>query len=248
MPLMSPNRIEALRSAIGARAARFIATDPFTLTPEEFVEAFIRPEHLESLNQVRDIVGDIGSSYTSTAIPVQIDDQHADLTFGIHFEGSQAPVLLPRYISSGPRRDCPEPLLRKIKDKATARYKTGSVFGDAIDAIYWLNNNAGDLRAMRTLFPALPVLLADINDDPKAASNKMARKLDANKTITSLPRLPREVMRKMIEASHMITATTLLPTNVTTSHPIRTAVLALSGIKPTIKRHVADPDMVGAFV
>lgn len=204
MALLPPRRLDEVTTALRTRANRLFSTMTLTLTPAEFIDAYILPEHIEPLEKVRELVGQVGGWYSSSVI--RTDDGMMPVT--INFVG-QAPIILPQYIASGVRAGASESVISKIQAWAAERLRYGNLFGDAIDGLRWLNEYAPDLRAMRTMFPALPILLKDLAQDDKSPAAKMALRLDSNKGVVNLPRLPREVAARLLEASQLITSTTL---------------------------------------
>ena len=204
MGLLSPRRIEETLQALRTRAGRLFQTISLTLTPDEFIDGFIQPEHIEPLNKVRELVGVVGNWYATTKL--RSGDVH--MAANIMFHGGP-PIIIPNYVASGPRVGLSPDVANKLQAWADDRVRYGELFGDAYDGLRWLNEEAKDLRAMRAMFPALPILLKDISAEDKSPTSKMALRLDSNKTVVTLPRLPREVAARLLEASQLISSTTL---------------------------------------
>jgi len=204
MALLSPRRIAEVTDALSRRAQRVHSTLALVLSPDEFISAFIQPDHIEALNKVREIVGQVGGWYANSVVKSGENQMRVMINFV-----NSAPILLPQYIANGVQPKAHADVLSKIQLWADQRIHYGALFGDAVDGLNWLNTNASDLRAMRAMFPALPILLKDINSDEKSPTSKMALRLDTNKAVGNLPRLPREVALRLLEASQFISSTTL---------------------------------------
>ena len=249
MGLMPESRLDAMRESIRNRARRLFNTNDLELSSSEFIAAFINPDHIEALTQVQEIVGQVGNSWCSTDLQAKYSDGTSELiNFNVTFE-SKPPIILPRYISSGTQISAPPDICEKLSTWVVERVRLGKIFGDAIDAIIWLNNNCKDIRAMRTMFPALPVLLRDVATDEKSASARMALKLDSSKGVTTLPTLPREVRDRILEASNLVNATTLLDgVNQTNQRDTGAAIFSYGNKYRPKKPHMIDNTGAGVFL
>lgn len=249
MGLMPESRLDAMRESIRDRARRLFSTNDLELSSSEFITAFINPDHIEALAQVQEIVGQVGNSWCSTDLQAKYSDGTSELlNFNVTF-GSKPPIILPRYISSGIQISAPPDICEKLNTWVVERVRLGKIFGDAIDALNWLNNNCKDIRAIRTMFPALPVLLRDVATDEKSASARMALKLDAFKGVTTLPTLPREVRDRILEASNLVNATTLLDgVNQTNQRDTGAAIFSYGNKYRPKKPHMIDDESAGAFL
>jgi hypothetical protein len=83
------------------------------------------------------------------------------------------------------------------------------------------------MRAARTLFPALTILMKDAYPKSDSVGYRQAEKLQQAPASDNLPMLDRERKNKFIEASQLIVATTLLPTEV--SHPRDAVIIDFGG-------------------
>jgi hypothetical protein len=210
MGLMPESRLQGMRDSIHNRARRLFYTNDLDLSSYEFIAAFINPEHINALTQVQDIVGSVGNTWCHTEIYANYGGGLVErVSFNVTFERNP-PIILPRYVHTGLQPSAPTDIIEKINVWVLERLRLGKIFGDAVDALSWLNNNCKDIRAMRAMFPALPVLLRDVATDEKSAAARMAIKLDSSKGVTTLPTLPREVRDRILEASNLINTTTLL--------------------------------------
>ena len=249
MGLMPESRLDAMRDSIRNRARRLFNTNDLELSSSEFIAAFINPDHIEALTQVQEIVGQVGNSWCNTDLQAKYSDGTSELlNFNVTFE-SKPPIILPRYISSGIQISAPPDICEKLNKWVVERVRLGKIFGDAIDALNWLNNNCKDIRAIRTMFPALPVLLRDVAIDEKSASARMALKLDSSKGVTTLPTLPREVRDRILEASNLVNATTLLDgVNQTNQRATGVAIFGYGNKYRPKKPHMIDDGSAGAFL
>lgn len=244
MAIFPPRRHGELNGALIRRANVLFNVMALKLTPDEFIDAYILPEHVGPLQMVREIAGEIGGWYTNTTVHHEGVSMRATVMFQ-----TKPPIIIPQYVASGVRMGASPTVVSKINAWVQERIRIGSLLGHAIDGLEWLNNNASDMRAVRALFPALPILLKDTATDEKSPTAKMALRLDSNKTVTSLPRLPREVTRDLHEASHIITSTTLIESSnaETKPEPVGTATFSRdTGI--LVKRDNRFTGGSGAFV
>jgi len=205
--LFSPSRMQEIKNVISTRRDKALTTLMCTITPDEFISTFIKPEHIELLKSTREIVGDIGATWYVSS---KIHRGEVTCSIQIEFMGGKSPIIVPKYVEQSAQPSAPVDVIERISKYLDMRINIGSMFGDVLDTIYWANSAVSDIRGLRALLPCLPTLLMDINSDPKSSSHKIATKLIADNRVSSLPTLPREVKLRMLEASNLVTATTLL--------------------------------------
>ena len=198
---MRTNIINSLR----ALSVTYFERMPLILSPEDFIAAFINPEHVEKLKDVEELVGRIGRD----AFEASISTGPHNLRTRVFF-GAKAPIILPRYVSRGLQPTCPDNVRAKIDHWAAERISAGFAFGDIHDGINYLNEVSQDVRAMAMMIPCLPLIMASISDDEEAKTTIKARKLANDKSFGKLPRLPREVRDRLREASSIVNSVTLL--------------------------------------
>ncbi len=226
--IMNHRRIDDLHTAIKYRASKYINAAKLTLTGDEFIDAFINPEHVEILRKTQGLTGSIGSRYYHSCSYRQ--DVHGVGRVGLlslNFQG-HAPIIIPNYVeSNGVAVTAPEEVVAKIAEFVRERDRVGHMFGLAYAIIDWLAKNCKDMRAARTLFPALTLLMKDAYPNVDSAGYRQAEKLQQASASENLPMLDRERKNKFIEASNLLVATTLLPSEV--SHPRDVVIVDFSG-------------------
>lgn len=219
--LFSDYRLSHLEAALNERANKMMSAISVAIPHNDFLDCFIQPDHLKLLRQVNDLIGDVGTtSYHSFdmyvndhGVPGVWDTQGTPVQLRITvYSANNFPVPMPRYASMI-RADAPQDKIKVIVDYLNMRIDMGYKFGAAIDALRWLNHHCSDMRAFRACFPALTTLLTDasVHDKVKAPFTKLAQELDYNKTVKSLPGLPREVTKFLHEVSETVNAVSLLP-------------------------------------
>lgn len=206
MPVYSYRMIQSLTDSLGTMATTLFSKTPLILSGDEFLAAFVDPEHLSMLKQVHEICRPTVPSYAST---VFFAEGGETLQMQIAFAGN-APVILPQYIGHGLQATCPQEIKAKVDAWLAERISFGRAFGDAQDAIGYLNDNCGDVEAMTLMLPCLPSVMAGISTDGDSKVVKRAQKLTSLKRVGKLPRIPREVTQRLAEASAIVNATTLM--------------------------------------
>lgn len=199
--------IDAIKASIQNYAYRLLSGSACILSPDEFVSAFIERDHIPLLKQVQELVGMVGNSATPTSF-ITSDGVH--LSGHCSFSGNTPPIILPHYVRNGIAPTAPDGVRSRIQNWLDERYRLGRMFGDAWDAINWLNDNCGNAAAMAVMFPALPTLLKNADSDPDASVVKKAHRIANAKSFGSLPKLPREVKARMIECSDLILTVSML--------------------------------------
>lgn len=190
-------------------AGRLLNEHVLRLKPEEFIAAFVKPEHVDVLRTTESIVGRVGDMYVMTNIIAS--GVHAKVY--ISFSYSSPPIIIPSYASEGYRDTAPWEVVDKIVKYVDERVRIGRMFGDAIDALHYLNNNCGNAAAMSVLFPALPSIIDAIDPNPDSTTKKRAKRIVEAKSFGSTPKLPPEVKARMFECSNLIMNTLMLGTD-----------------------------------
>ncbi len=206
MPVFSPNQISQLTGSIRILATMMLDKMPFSLSGDEFISAYIAPEHVSLLKQTEELIGMVGNNYGATSALAN-DTHYCEVHIAFV---TSSPIIVPNYVRHGYQASVPAAVKAKLSNWLTERIRMGEMFGDALDALYYLNDTCGDIRAVGIMFPALPVVLGAISSDPEATSNRRAKKLVEGKGFGSLPRLPREVKDRLVDVSNLLTATTLI--------------------------------------
>lgn len=198
--------LDMLESSLRGLSNKIFGKTQLVLSPDEFIRAFINPEHVETLHKVRELVGFAGLN----AVTAKVTD-FAGLNFSlqISFHG-YPPITLPQYIKHGLQPTCPPELRERIVAWLEERYGLGCAFGDALDALYYLNLTCGDAKAMSLMLPCLPTIMAGVSEDGDNKTVKRARKITAAKSFGKLPALPVTVKQRLIEVSAIVNATSLV--------------------------------------
>lgn len=224
--------MDALKASIKAISGRLLDHHIVTLSPDEFIAAFIRPEHVDVLKTTQSIVGNIGDSYfTTTVAPA-----HLYVSFG----WNKPPIIVPQYVRDGYRDTAPYEVVDKIIKYIEERVRIGRMFGDAVDALHYLNDNCGNAAAMAVMFPALPTVMNSISDNPESTSAKRAHKLVEAKSFGTLPKLPREVKTRMIECSNLITNTLMIESTAAKEIPSGHAKLQVYSVSSSATNFIYD--------
>ena len=208
--IFSPNRLDAIKAAFVSRASRLTRAQRHFLSNQDFVDAFIKPEHIPILKTTEEICGTIGNNggvSTSLAVPESTYIVRVYLSFW----KNKPPIIVPQYVAAGPL-DPNNFGVQGVVAWLTERVRQGVLLGDAYEALGYLNANCVDARAFRAVFPAIAVLVNDCarSEDAKDPMRKLAARIQGNQEVRTLPRLPREVMQRLIAASDLINASTLL--------------------------------------
>jgi hypothetical protein len=88
------------------------------------------------------------------------------------------------------------------------------MFGYAIDAIDYLNEECGDARAMKLMLPALVTIMASNSDWEEDRMVKRGKKLNEAKGFGSLPRLTPDQRQRLKDVSALINVAAMLKDNV----------------------------------
>jgi len=207
MPVFTLPMITDLGVQVRHLATKFYEAHPFSLTADEFIESFIDPLHVKTLHQTEEICGRIGNtSYAHYS--AKTNDNHA-FKVALTFYG-ESPIIIPQYVAHGLQPTAPDTMRERIQNWIEERWSYGCTFGDAVDALNYLNDVCGDARAFTVMFPVLPTLLRNINKEPEARTSKRAKKLTELRGCGSLPSLPRRVTQRLQEISHLLTAVNMI--------------------------------------
>lgn len=209
--IFSPARLDLIKNAFVMRASKFFQVQAHMMTNQDFIDAYIRPEHVAILNTTREICGDVGGHAFGVGINHRADFlgvRHAPVAMS--FVGAP-PIIIPLYVSRASHDD-EHPVVVKLAEWLRERIRQGLLLGDALDSFAFLNNTCADARAFRVVFPAISLLVNDCarSDDPKDPMRKLAARIQGNQEVRTLPRLPREVMQRLIAASDIINTTSLM--------------------------------------
>lgn len=184
----------------------FFARTKMVLTPDEFIAAFIQPDHVSKLRDVQELVGFVGQNSLPTVLQSTAGGRYSTY---LTFTGN-APIILPQYASKGVQPTCPEDVRAKIVGWVDERVRFGEAFGDAMDAIVALNESCGDAAAMRVMLPCLPTVMAAMNADQDHRTVKRAKKVAESKKFGSLPRMSQATKQRLIEVSAIVNSVAMV--------------------------------------
>lgn len=205
MPAYNYNWQSRFQFALRTIASNYFERTALVLEPDEFIAAFIKPEHLPLMKEVQELVGVKCSTSTQTALTCSDGTRFlVSLTFQ-----SNAPVLIPQYASHGVIDACPQEIREKLTTWADSRVTAGLAFGDAADALDYLSEHCAVKAAVLFMLPCLPAIAAaagDPNND-KDSLTKHAKSLAQNNTrLPPLPVLPLAVKERLQDVSAFINA------------------------------------------
>jgi hypothetical protein len=195
-----------MKSSLKNIAAQITGRTNLLLTGEEFIAAFINPEHQTMLVDVRGMVGFVGTTSLYTSIYTSTDTKmRAYLSFK-----HNPPIIIPRYASNGIQPTCPPAIMAKLVEWADERHRIGCMFGDALDAIDYLNAECGDARAMAIMLPALVTIMSKNSTQEEDRMVKRAKKISEGKGFGSLPRMTPVNRERLKEISALINMAAML--------------------------------------
>jgi len=207
MSVYSARIMNDIKTSLMSIASVMFAQTQLVLTADEFISAYISPDHVAKLKEVEQLVGFVGATsmytngQTSTGVGMRLY---------FSFKG-HPPVILPRYTGSGMQPNCPEGVRSKITEWADERYRLGCIFGDALDALEHLNRTCGDDRAMNLMLPALVTIMAKNSNFEEDRMVKRAKKLNDRSGFGALPRMTPANRERLKEVSAVINMAAMLP-------------------------------------
>jgi hypothetical protein len=234
MPVYSYRMMDQLRSSLGSLAASLFSKSPLILSDEEFLTAFIAPDHLPMLREVQEMCRPASTGWAHTSF---INADGEPMQMQIQFGGT-ASVILPQYVRHGVQPTCPESIREKIETWVNERTNFGRAFGDVHDGLDYLNDTCGDVEAMTLLLPCLPSIMANITTDGDSKTNKKAQKLASIKRFGKLPRIPRQVTQRLAEASALVNAVTLMGDAETPTIPPRAACFTVQSLTASTRVNI----------
>lgn len=208
MAIFQLHQIDEMQKAIVKHCGNVLNQSAPQLTADEFITAFIDPNHATKLKETAELVypGDARNT-GNTAFKMQLKDNRSHLTGYISI-GRSIPIMIPHYIQYGPSSWSGESAIYdRLMDWAEERYRIGCVLGDAIDALGMLNGVCGNAAAMNLVFPALTSVMAKAaGADEKHPLRRRADAIVKAKSFGELPALPREVIDRIKMAAATVQA------------------------------------------
>jgi hypothetical protein len=238
MSVLSYSQITEVLNTMRTVCGNTLVKSPCYLTREQFIEAFIQPDHVDKLREVHDLIGSPGAGSRNIKVQTAITDADTPLVSYMSFLKNPG-ILVPDYIraSYDPTTDAG----KVIMAWAAERREIGLLLGDAYSALSTLNEMCGNAKALALMFPALTPIMArvgttntgggQINEDSPMA--KRARAITKAKSVGSLPSLPREVIERIRSASAMVSAMIMAEEAVASIPKDATVVLVGVSVDPS---------------
>jgi hypothetical protein len=246
MTIFNSTTMDTIEGAVKTLAGKIYTSQALMLTNEEFIEAFIDPEHRAILKTTAELVGSVGGDIGTG---IQLLSPKGSLRTMAHYSGG-APIIVPLYVGkSGVGRWANPELAERITSWVSERIRIGMLFGSAIDALRWLNNSVGNAGAMKVMFPAFPAVLAYAASDKVADPNglyieddrlaKRALNIANAKAFRTLPKLPPNVRNQIADVSALLLTATLMEggADVLEGIPHKGAAIMSVGLADTNETH-----------
>lgn len=206
MAIFNYAQISQIRTNLVTALGAYVMQLQPILTEDEYQSCFFLPEHVQALRNIIKIVGDI---------PVGIGLHTKLVTTGgrktavyVCPPTTHRPLPPPLYAQSGLVDTAPPELRARLTEFADARQRAGEAFGDAWDAIVWLNSVCDKASTMKIMFPALPALMV-VPNDPDHLMSRKAAKLVAATSFGVLPQMSQTSRKRFQDASAFINAVSL---------------------------------------
>lgn len=244
MPVFPAYYVTQLTDRLREMASAYFAQTALPLTGDEFAEAFISPDHIDKLREVRALVGSgndklfFESPYQvlvppSALLPLPALDT-VRMSVQVNF-AAEVPFLVPQYVSTGFQALGPD-LARKIDEWALQRVQISLAVCVGASAIRYLSQACSNARAVAVMFPALATIAARIDDSDRrgestGTSAKRAMKFGSSKSVGEMAALPPEIRRMIYAASQMINAMVLAENAPAVPQPRGGALLLGSSVK-----------------
>jgi hypothetical protein len=226
MPVFQYGVLSQISRALIDIGAAALAKAPLFITKDEFIEAFIRPEHIEKLREVTELIGPAPIGSMGCNLGTDPNDVGVAIPAMIQFH-RPLKLLMPDYARSGFQPGTPA--ADKIRSWAASRRGQGILLGDALSAIDYLNNACGNAKAFSLVFPVLPALMVKSTSDEEDRVVKRGHTVMAGKQGGTLPTLPRQVIDRIREASAFIQAL-MLTEDAETETPPGNDWVAITGV------------------
>lgn len=230
-------------TALAAKCGDALDKSPLYLTKDEYIEAFIHPDHVEKLREVYTLLGESRMEPARSVINCNQSDSDERVPVHVVYLAS-VDVIVPKYAET--TMNFGTPAANKIVEWAAERRRLGMILGDAVDALSSLNEICGNALAMAVAFPALGSLMtrsstfkeqAMVDKDPVV---RRGRTIGSGKSIGALPTLPREVTERLRTASALVQAL-ILSEDASVERPPTGTAVRLSGVR--WERGVAPPHL-----
>lgn len=185
--------VDQIKREIRSQVEKLFRMQRLTLTKDEFIQAFYKPDHVRILQEALRICGDLNDD-KSMGFDFAISGRKLSLS-ACFKEGFGLPF--PSYSLNGLIQDCPDELRDRFHFWAQHRVEQGDLAGDLIDAFQFLNKRLPNPRSLAVMLPCAPALAR------KAGVNETTL-IKMTKGPFSLAPLPREVAQRMQMASSFV--------------------------------------------
>jgi len=198
MPVFSLSTLGDLSGAVSATARDFFLKTPLVLTPDEFLQAFILPEHVAESPRFIELFGFVGATVLDTTVNgVKIRG---------NFPRGEPPAIIPLYVRNGMSPECPAHLRARIEDWVHERVWQGRTFGRLIAGLEYLNEHAADAKGITMFIPCLPTLFAEISEKDDDRHAKKARSLATSSRAPKMVRMAPTDREMLLHASAFFSA------------------------------------------
>lgn len=139
MTVFPNRRVWAIKQAIGRLTNRIVNSHKPTLTPNEMLEMYTKPEDREVLTRVFDLV-QMESQTLRIKHPFKVPKGTVTLSAYIDLAPTDTKWLVPKYASQGPVRDANPELVAKLDKWVTRRIELGlecAMVGAVFDELNW---------------------------------------------------------------------------------------------------------------
>lgn len=198
--------LEVLLDKLRGMGGVFVDRTTLTLTHDEFIQAYIEPDHVSKLREANQLVGTMATGNGSgilTYVPMSAGE------IQVYASYLSEPILMPAYCRDGMRPSAPPEIREKVMAWADQRYEFGCAMGDAYLGLRYLNGCCKNVAAMVALMPCLPAIMAHNTVDGEMMA-KRAQKAAVTGRTPELPPLPRAMKERLREVSAVVNAITLM--------------------------------------
>jgi hypothetical protein len=198
MAVFSPNMMSLLQANLNAMRDNVVAHHRLdSLTKEDFLQLFVRPDHRKLLDQVQEITGGVGSfSHFDTVWTASGEKLYLRFNFSRHVQ-----YIMPAYSAKGPSPKAPLELVQRVDDWAIRRLQIAKDFALVHAVLEAIDNWCDNKQQARFFFAGLLALVPD----------KQADQLRDNKVPREIPTLPPALRVACTESNKIISRAKLLP-------------------------------------
>lgn len=186
MSAFTPSRRYQIEQVIDRLAQRLVNNIKNTVTHDDIIKCFIKPEHRQMSVDMFDIFGATGSARFSYVHSYK-GDNRATLQVAVAFGDKDTHFSIPNYASGGMVPDAPEDAVERINKWVQKRIAIGREFGFAKDTFMTIADRCASPKAVVFLMPSVLTLIANI---PIENGDVKLKKFHDALTRTGQPPLP----------------------------------------------------------